>query len=345
MARSVRHLTEIAALLEERGIDLVVLKQGIDTTTPAGRFTFHVLAAMDEMLADLISESTKEGLASARARGRVGGRKPKLTARQAEVARGMYDETGADGRRKYTVAEIAETFGVSRKTVYRHLEPSGGRRQPGKSARPAASAGPLATLPYPLHARISEPASPRARRACHPGLPGLRARTRHQARGAAATRGPRHRLAAPRRSPRHRSPALRGMPAARARHRRELLRLRRRPPDHRAATRTRRPTRAASTGLAARPRLAASPPAAVPRRSQIASVKSLPGDHLGNYLSQRFFIGSHPLPPPSRVPSESLHARFTPITHSMRSLSVASGSLPLNMHRRRPEGLGQRGGT
>ena len=57
MARSVRHLTEVAALLEERGIDLVVLKQGIDTTTPAGRFTFHVLAAMDEMLADLIDVS------------------------------------------------------------------------------------------------------------------------------------------------------------------------------------------------------------------------------------------------------------------------------------------------
>ena len=72
MARSVRHLTEVAALLEERGIDLVVLKQGIDTTTPAGRFTFHVLAAMDEMLADLISEGTREGLESARARGRAG---------------------------------------------------------------------------------------------------------------------------------------------------------------------------------------------------------------------------------------------------------------------------------
>jgi len=164
MARSVRHLTEIAALLEERGIDLVVLKQGIDTTTPAGRFTFHVLAAMDEMLADLISEGTREGLESARARGRVGGREPKLTARQAEVARGMYDETGADGRRKYAVAEIAGTFGVSRKTVYRHLEPSAGRRQPGKSARPAAPAGPLATLPDQAHARISEPAArPRAR--------------------------------------------------------------------------------------------------------------------------------------------------------------------------------------
>ena len=136
MARSVRHLTGTAALLAERGIDLVVLKQGIDTTTPAGRFTFHVLAAMDEMLADLISEGTREGLESARARGRVGGRKPKLTARQAEVARDMYEEKGDDGKRKYTVAEIAETFGVSRKTIYRHLEPSGGRRQPGKTTTP-----------------------------------------------------------------------------------------------------------------------------------------------------------------------------------------------------------------
>ncbi|MGH3284944.1 MAG: recombinase family protein, partial [Streptosporangiaceae bacterium] len=145
--------------LQERGIDLVVLKQGIDTTTPAGRFTFHVLAAMDEMLADLISEGTREGLESARARGRVGGRKPKLTARQAEVARGMYDETGDHGRRKYTVAEIAGTFGVSRKTVYRHLEPSGGRRQPGKTTPPAAPARPLATLPHPIHTRISEPAA------------------------------------------------------------------------------------------------------------------------------------------------------------------------------------------
>ncbi len=79
MARSVRHLTEIAALLGERGVDLVVLKQGIDTTTPAGRFLFHVIGAMDEMLADLISEGTLEGLEAARARGRTGGRKPKLT--------------------------------------------------------------------------------------------------------------------------------------------------------------------------------------------------------------------------------------------------------------------------
>lgn len=135
MARSVRHLTGIAALLAERGIDLVVLKQGIDTATVAGRFTFHVLAAMDEMLADLISEGTKEGLASARARGRVGGRRPKLSARQAEVARGMYAETGSDGSAAIPSTRSPGTFAVSRKTIYRHLDKNGAQRQPDKSTR------------------------------------------------------------------------------------------------------------------------------------------------------------------------------------------------------------------
>jgi hypothetical protein len=134
MARSVRHLTEVASLLAERGVDLVVLKQGIDTTTPAGRFLFHVIGAMDEMLADLISEGTLEGLEAARARGRTGGRKPKLTERQVRIARQMYDETGADGKRRNTVAEIAETFHVSRKTIYRHLDRLG-RAAPADQAQ------------------------------------------------------------------------------------------------------------------------------------------------------------------------------------------------------------------
>jgi DNA invertase Pin-like site-specific DNA recombinase len=124
MARSVRHLTEVAALLTERNVDLVVLKQGIDSTTPAGRFPFHVIGAMDEMLADIISEGTREGLDAARARGRTGGRKPKLTDRQVTVARRMYEEKRPDNKRKYTVDEIAETFHVSRKTIYRHLGPT-----------------------------------------------------------------------------------------------------------------------------------------------------------------------------------------------------------------------------
>jgi len=121
--RSVRHMTELATALDERGINLIVLKQGIDTTTPAGRFLFHVIAAMDEMTADLISEGTLEGLESARARGRVGGRPSSLTQLQVLKAREMYDERDEHGKRKYTVAQIGETFGVSRKTIYRHLDP------------------------------------------------------------------------------------------------------------------------------------------------------------------------------------------------------------------------------
>ena len=62
-----------------------------------------------------------DGLAAARARDRTGGQKPKLGPRQVKLARQMYDETGADGKRQYTVQEIADEFGVSRPTVYRHL--------------------------------------------------------------------------------------------------------------------------------------------------------------------------------------------------------------------------------
>ena len=227
MARSVRHLTGIAALLAERGIDLVVLKQGIDTATVAGRFTFHVLAAMDEMLADLISEGTKEGLASARARGRVGGRKPRLSARQAEVARGMYAETGSDGKRRYTVDEIAGTFAVSRKTIYRHLDKNDAQRQPDKSTRPRPVTRPGdtgATSPAITPAAAGT-AVARARRAapafrphpCRAGLPCLRTPARQQARSAPATRGSRDRLAPPRQPIRadQPAPALRELPAPR----------------------------------------------------------------------------------------------------------------------------------
>jgi DNA invertase Pin-like site-specific DNA recombinase len=69
-----------------------------------------------------MSERTMDGLAAARARGRTGGQKPKLTPRQARIAQAMYDEIGDDGTRRYTVAQIAAEFGVTRTTIYRHLE-------------------------------------------------------------------------------------------------------------------------------------------------------------------------------------------------------------------------------
>lgn len=126
MSRAMRSLKDMLGLAEDlrkRSIDLVVLKQNIDTTTPTGRLVFHILASIDEFQRELIVEGTNEGLAAARARGRTGGRKAKLGRRQIELARLMYAETDENGKRRHTVAHIACEFGVSRQTIYRALEP------------------------------------------------------------------------------------------------------------------------------------------------------------------------------------------------------------------------------
>jgi DNA invertase Pin-like site-specific DNA recombinase len=121
LGRSLANLIEIAADLQARGVDLVVLDQGIDTTTAVGRMFFQILGAIAEFEHALMSERTMDGLAAARARGRTGGQKPKLGARQAKLARLMYEETGEDGKRLHTVQDIADEFGVSRPTIYRAL--------------------------------------------------------------------------------------------------------------------------------------------------------------------------------------------------------------------------------
>ena len=123
--RSLKHLLALAEQLRERGIGLVVLKQQIDTTTPTGRLVFHIFGAIDEFQRELIVEGTREGLESARARGRVGGRKPKLSPTKAATVRRMYQATGPDGKRLHTVPEIAEAFGVHRTTVYDYLKREG----------------------------------------------------------------------------------------------------------------------------------------------------------------------------------------------------------------------------
>ena len=108
--------------MRARGVDLVVIDQGIDTFSAVGRMSFHILGATAEFDHPLMAERTRDGLAAARARGRTGGQRPKLTPRQVRIAQGMYDQTGPDGRLAHTVAEIASEFGVSRSTIYRHLQ-------------------------------------------------------------------------------------------------------------------------------------------------------------------------------------------------------------------------------
>ncbi len=123
LGRSLEHLIALAAQLQDRGVDLVVLDQGIDTSTAVGRMFFQILGAIAEFEHALMSERTRDGLEAARARGRIGGQKPKLTPRQAKIAQAMYDELRPDGKRAHTVQQIATEFGVTRPTIYRHLQP------------------------------------------------------------------------------------------------------------------------------------------------------------------------------------------------------------------------------
>lgn len=118
IGRSIRNLIEVVNDLASRGVDIVILDQAIDTTTAAGKFMFHVMAAVAEFERDLIRERTRDGLAATRARGRKGGRKHRLNDDQIRAAR----ELRAAGR---SVAEIGQLLGngkpVSRQTVYRAL--------------------------------------------------------------------------------------------------------------------------------------------------------------------------------------------------------------------------------
>lgn len=115
LGRSMQHLIDTVGMLRDRGVHFRSLTEGIDTATPTGKLVFHIFAALAEFERDRIIERTEAGLAAARARGRFGGRRKSLTARQVSTLLRMYDS------REHTVAEIAETLGTSRATVYREL--------------------------------------------------------------------------------------------------------------------------------------------------------------------------------------------------------------------------------
>jgi DNA invertase Pin-like site-specific DNA recombinase len=102
LGRSLEHLITLSQDLHFRGVDLVVLDQGIDTSSAVGRMFFQILGSIAEFEHALLSERTKDGLAAARARGRTGGRAPKLGPRQLQLARQMYEETDDQGKRRFT---------------------------------------------------------------------------------------------------------------------------------------------------------------------------------------------------------------------------------------------------
>lgn len=124
LGRSVLHLITLGADLSEREIGLHVIGQSIDTTTVEGRAMFGMLSVLAELQRELIVANTRDGLAAARARGRKGGRRPRLNAEQVAHAQELYD-TG-----DRTVQQIADLFGVPRTTVYGHLDAASKGRRP-----------------------------------------------------------------------------------------------------------------------------------------------------------------------------------------------------------------------
>jgi DNA invertase Pin-like site-specific DNA recombinase len=125
LGHSVLHVVTLGAELRERGVGLHILEQGIDTATAEGKAMFAMLPVLAELQRDLIIANTRDGLSAARARGRNGGRRPRLSPDQAAVAQQLYD-TGDT-----SVQQIADIFGVPRTTIYGHLGKStaGGRRR------------------------------------------------------------------------------------------------------------------------------------------------------------------------------------------------------------------------
>lgn len=115
LGRSLKDLVEIITNLEAKGIHFVSLTEKIETGTATGKLMFHVFASMAEFERNLISERTLAGLAAARARGRVGGRKPALSEKDIEHARLLLRNPNI------TVTEVAARFGVTRQTIYRQV--------------------------------------------------------------------------------------------------------------------------------------------------------------------------------------------------------------------------------
>ena len=129
LGRSLPDLVRIVGELEQKGVSFESLTEKIETGSAAGKLVFHVFAALAEFERNLIRERTRAGLVAARARGRAGGRKPKLSEAQIKEINPMVDA------QKLPIGRIAELYGVSRTTIYKvapRRESEAGEAQPVK---------------------------------------------------------------------------------------------------------------------------------------------------------------------------------------------------------------------
>ncbi len=115
LGRSIRDLIDWVTQLEDAGIGFKSLQESIDTTTSSGKLVFHIFAALAEFERNLIRERTNAGLAAARARGRLGGRKKSLNAKERKRAVEMYE------RKNQTVKQICEMMNITKPTLYAYI--------------------------------------------------------------------------------------------------------------------------------------------------------------------------------------------------------------------------------
>ncbi|KAA9147237.1 recombinase family protein [Microbacterium lushaniae] len=162
LARSLRDAREIADELTSKGVALSLGGNRYDPTDPLGRLLFNVLAMVAEFERDLISMCTREGMAVARAKGRLKGKQPKLSKTQRALLFEVHD------RGEYTQTEIAELFSVSRATVYRELQHAvRSSSHPAKRTSSSALGEAVNQLGRPTrHGRgpLGDPAAPLAHR-------------------------------------------------------------------------------------------------------------------------------------------------------------------------------------
>jgi DNA invertase Pin-like site-specific DNA recombinase len=116
LGRSLRHLIDTVTELHGRGVGFKSLQENIDTTTSGGKLVFHIFGALAEFEREIIKERTRAGLASARSRGKVGGRPKALTPKEVQMLNNM----AAD--KSLTVSDICKTLGIGRTTFYRYLK-------------------------------------------------------------------------------------------------------------------------------------------------------------------------------------------------------------------------------
>ncbi|EFE0885797.1 TPA: recombinase family protein [Escherichia coli] len=117
LGRSMRHPVGLVEEVREKGVNFRSLTDSIDTSTPMGRFFFHVMGALAEMERELIVERTRAGLEAARAEGRIGGRRPKLTDEQ-------WREMGERMATGESRQSVSKTYGVGLSTLYKKFPAS-----------------------------------------------------------------------------------------------------------------------------------------------------------------------------------------------------------------------------